>query len=409
VTDGRTTHSGPESRTPRTRDAAATRSAIFTAAQRLFTRLGYDGAGMREIAHEAGVDARLIGRYFGSKELLFAEVVDASYQKTLLMAPGVNHEAATALLARSKDSDLEGMLLTIRSASNERAVAIMRASLEGNYQRELTSALDGPDAGGRAALLVAICTGVQFSRNVMGNTALADGDHPELVEYLEAALDAVAVARPRTSRAPAPDRSSTNRPATENAITVAAGERDLRSAVLDATARLLALEGPSGLAIHRVASEAGCSTMVVHHYFQGKQGLLDAVYVEGFERLTTAQQIARTDDPEADLMRMCHIYREVALAHQAYYQVMFGRPAPDYRPSGDSRRYARRCHDQFVEAVRRWSGDRPLTVDVPTAAHMLWATVHGLVMLELTGNAPPGDPQNAYDSAATVTLHGLRA
>jgi hypothetical protein len=40
---------------------------------------------------------------------------------------------------------------------------------------------------------------------------------------------------------------------------------------------------------------------------------------------------------------------------------------------------------------------------------MLWATGHGLIMLELTGNAPPGDPQAAYDSAAAVTLHGLRA
>ncbi|GAA3042057.1 hypothetical protein GCM10010464_02310 [Pseudonocardia yunnanensis] len=407
MTDGRTTRSGPESRTPRTRDAAATRSAIFTAARRLFTRLGYDGAGMREIAQEAGVDARLIGRYFGSKELLFAEVVEAAHQKTLLMAPGVNHEAAIALLARSKDSELDGMLLTIRSASNERAVAIIRSNLEGNYQRKLTSALDGPDADGRAALLVAICTGVQFMRNVIGSTALADGDHPELVDYLEAALDAVAVARPRTSRAPASDRSSPNTPVPENAV--AAGERDLRSAVIDATAQLLALEGPSGLTIHRVASEAGCSTMVVNHYFQGTQGLLDAVHVEGFERLTAAQRIARTGDPEADLMRMCHIYREVALAHPAYYQVMFGRPAPDHRPSEDSRSYERRFHDQFVEAVRRWGGDRPLTVDVPAAAHMLWATGHGLVMLELTGNAPPGDPRAAYDSAIAVTLHGLRA
>lgn len=64
--------------------------------------------------------------------------------------------------------------------------------------------------------------------------------------------------------------------------------RDLRAATLEAAARLLAAEGPSGLSIRRIAV-AGCSTISVYHYFDGKQGLLDALYVEGFKRLSEAQ------------------------------------------------------------------------------------------------------------------------
>ena len=89
VTDGRPTRSAEASRRAaragRRGDPAARSS---PRRRRLFTALGYDGAGMREIASAAGVDARLIGRYFGSKEGLFAEVVDASYEKSLMMTPG---------------------------------------------------------------------------------------------------------------------------------------------------------------------------------------------------------------------------------------------------------------------------------------------------------------------------------
>ena len=60
----------------RRRDAAATREAILQAATRRFTTEGYQRAGAREIAADAGVTAALVNRYFGSKEKLFAEVID---------------------------------------------------------------------------------------------------------------------------------------------------------------------------------------------------------------------------------------------------------------------------------------------------------------------------------------------
>ena len=59
----------------RRRGAAATRQAILDSAREAFARLGYEGAGVREIAAGAGVTAMLVNRYFGSKEGLFTEVV----------------------------------------------------------------------------------------------------------------------------------------------------------------------------------------------------------------------------------------------------------------------------------------------------------------------------------------------
>lgn len=48
---------------------------ILEAARRCFSRNGYQGASMRSIAKEAGVDAKLIHYYFGAKADLFAAVI----------------------------------------------------------------------------------------------------------------------------------------------------------------------------------------------------------------------------------------------------------------------------------------------------------------------------------------------
>lgn len=110
---------------------------------------------------------------------------------------------------------------------------------------------------------------------------------------------------------------------------------DLRAATLDAAAALFAAEGPGGLVVRRIAAAAGCSTMAVYHYFNGKRGLLEALCDEGHKRLSDAQRRRPfTDDPEADVRNTCLAYREVALAHPGYFQVMFGHRVPGFPPIG---------------------------------------------------------------------------
>ncbi|MFJ5265045.1 TetR/AcrR family transcriptional regulator [Streptomyces sp. NPDC088387] len=177
---------------PRRRNSTATRAAILQAARETFTQRGYDGAGLREIAQTASVDTRLISRYFGSKEGLFAEVVDLAYEKSMMMTPEHNADAARYLLTGTEKDPADGLLLTLRSAANPRAATIMRESIERNYQHRLAEALPGPDAAGRSALLIAICAGVMLNRQLLGHTELNSADVERLIPYLHAALDAVA-------------------------------------------------------------------------------------------------------------------------------------------------------------------------------------------------------------------------
>ena len=63
----------------RKRDAEATRAAILEAAKTQFALQGYDCTVLRDIAREAGVDVALVKRYFGGKEALFLEALNASF------------------------------------------------------------------------------------------------------------------------------------------------------------------------------------------------------------------------------------------------------------------------------------------------------------------------------------------
>jgi AcrR family transcriptional regulator len=185
------TDAAPTSPRRRVRDAEATQRAILDAAIDAFARSGYDGASTRDIARDAGIDPRLISRYFGSKEALFAQAVERTYRHPLMMLPGQNRALAAALLSDAPLEQAKGLLVTIRSAGNERAVEIMRDHLERHYQRELADALTGPDPVTRAALLIAICTGIQMQRNVLRNRALQHADTDAIIDQLAAALDVI--------------------------------------------------------------------------------------------------------------------------------------------------------------------------------------------------------------------------
>src|ERR671937_275766 len=107
-----------------------------------------------------------------------------------------------------------------------------------------------------------------------------------------------------------------------------------RTDLLAAALRVLRDEGPSALRVRRVAAEAGCSTMGVYTWFGGKEGLVEAMWVDGFRRLQSALLDASAGGQP--LRRLAHlgvVYRDWALAHSTEYELMFGRAVPEFEPS----------------------------------------------------------------------------
>jgi AcrR family transcriptional regulator len=165
-------------------------------------------------------------------------------------------------------------------------------------------------------------------------------------------------------------------------------ERGTRDRTLDAAAQLLRDEGPAALTVRRIATEAGLSTMAIYHHFGGKDGLVEALYVDGFRALDEAlAAVPLTDEPLADVQALALAYREVAMRRPGYYEVMFGRPFPGFEPSPEARVRAMRPWKAFTDSLERCEAAGLLTVSAADAALLLWASGHGLLMLQLAGNA----------------------
>ncbi|GAA4219555.1 TetR/AcrR family transcriptional regulator [Actinocatenispora rupis] len=164
----------------------------------------------------------------------------------------------------------------------------------------------------------------------------------------------------------------------------------MRTALIDAAARILATDGPRALSTRRLAAEVGASTMAVYTHFGSMDQVRHAVRTEGFARLDAAlDRIPRTDDPVADLTADALVYLDAGLADPEMYRAMFvDRPPPaDTDPgSGLFQRLVasvRRC----IDAGRFDAADDPLPLGW---AAEIWTMQHGMVVLAL-GDVLPTD------------------
>jgi len=186
----------------------------------------------------------------------------------------------------------------------------------------------------------------------------------------------------------------------------------MRSALVDAASALLTELGPEGLTVRNIAARAGSSTMLVYSRFGGKHGVVDALYVEGFQRLSAAMRAGRTTkDPIADLRRCSRAYRKFARENPTYYAVMFDRAVPDFEPSPESSVIASGTLDVLGERVQRAIDAGMLPAEDPRQlAACLWSANHGIVSLELKAVGPPDiDWARRHTQVVNAMLAGLAA
>lgn len=189
--------SEPE-RAPRRRDAEATKQAILDAARACFGEASYDQVSLREIAGRAEIDVALIGRYFGSKEELFAAAIMAHpHAPAPLPADRAQFGEWLARLVVSKPPQDPARVLALHhSVGNPRAADIVREALMERFIRPVGAWLGGPDGELRATLVLSHLTGLGIMRHAIKAAPLADADRETLVALLAPVLQSYVGAEP---------------------------------------------------------------------------------------------------------------------------------------------------------------------------------------------------------------------
>ncbi|MEO3973857.1 TetR/AcrR family transcriptional regulator [Streptomyces sp. CAU 1734] len=177
----------------RKQGAAGTRAALADAAALRFGRYGYSGTSVRDIARDAGVDAALVYRYFGSKEALFEAVSTSTAMFEPLCRLPLEEVAEWV---RDIVSNAPGepevphpVLSVLRSSDREEAVGRLRDEIAEVFSGRFAGRLEGPDAELRAELLSAWLLGTTLLRTAIRTPALVAVPDATLLQYLRAGID----------------------------------------------------------------------------------------------------------------------------------------------------------------------------------------------------------------------------
>ena len=160
----------------------------------------------------------------------------------------------------------------------------------------------------------------------------------------------------------------------------------VRTALLDAAARVIAEEGPKALTLRRLANEVGSSTMAVYTHFGSMTGVRREVRREGFARLgERLSAVERTGDPVADYFVLGWAYYQSGTQEPNLYRAMFLDGPVDAEDAPVGLDTFAQCIDAAQRCIDagRFTGSDALSI-----ATQLWAMLHGVVSLQLAHLLP---------------------
>ena len=226
----------------------------------------------------------------------------------------------------------------------------------------------------------------------------------------------------------------------------------LRERILDAARRIVVREGFAALSMRKIADAIEYSPATLYLYFASRDEIARALCTEGYAKLlATFEPLAQIADPAQRLKAMAHAYVGFGVAHPQTYRLIFMEDptymgaalgaAPEAAQGSGSEGDKGADKDADKEADKH-AGDQAAPVINPAAAddssdaamHLmvsaldelkaagrlrssadgavfaqaLWATLHGIVALNLTCPVFPTAPLGAIVDAALDAWFGER-
>jgi AcrR family transcriptional regulator len=188
----------------------------------------------------------------------------------------------------------------------------------------------------------------------------------------------------------------------------------------------LAAGGPTAISLRAIARQLGMTPSAVHYYFPGREALIDALIVDGWDSLATALRAhyeqARLLSAHQRWIAVTRAHRAWALEHPSEYLLLYGHTGLRVTPGADRSIHQAMSKVMAVlftmmidtaqlraatpaplrQQLADWRETTDETAGLPEGALIAcligYAQLHGAITLELIGRIPPQlQPATLFD------------
>jgi len=183
-----------------------------------------------------------------------------------------------------------------------------------------------------------------------------------------------------------------------------------RESVCDVATRLFIERGPQNVTMRQIASEVGVSPMTPYRYFRDKDDILATVRAAAFNRFATALEnaVANAPDARSKGRAVGDAYVDFAKSYPAAYQLIFSFTQPDEDRYPELQAANGRAQETMVGYVREMIEAGLLKGDAQLIGYMFWATLHGIVVLELASGLRGMDGDTLREKIMRTLYAGMR-
>ena len=185
---------------------------------------------------------------------------------------------------------------------------------------------------------------------------------------------------------------------------------DFRDRLCEAAERLFAERGPDAVTMRQLASELGVSPMTPYRYFEDKEDILAAVRANGFTRFAEALEQARAGANGARAIGSAvgQAYVDFAIGNPHAYKLMFDFNQPHVDKYPELVAAGQRAQKTMTAHVEDAIAEGLMAGEPGQIGMMLWAAIHGSVILELSGMLPPGGAAQLFKGLDATLMRGVR-
>lgn len=172
----------------------STKDKLLSCSRALFWTRGYSNVSVRDVTKSAGVDAALVSRYFGSKRGLFeATLADIPTWGALQAEPENLLEAAVDSFSQPfdpKTDQANPFTMLLANVIDPEMGDPVRELFQNSLLNPLAAKIEGPDARGRATMLLGVLFGMALMRKSFQIEPLTDDPQKDIRAQIHRLADA---------------------------------------------------------------------------------------------------------------------------------------------------------------------------------------------------------------------------